>query len=222
MEVKLDDVLKPLIRVGVLRLGAVRIPEDHGDALWRRLDAVCEALHERWRGVSVSEIPGVQEARALYRSVRLDPTKTRPSSEALLRRAVKGKGLFRVHPLVDLFNLVSLTELLPVGLYDESKIAGTAACVRLGADGWGFDGIRKDRVNVSGRLCLADDLGPFGSPTSDSLRTSIEGSVQDALAVFFQPASGALDRMERALDSAAALGAEHLDAVIVSKNILGH
>jgi DNA/RNA-binding domain of Phe-tRNA-synthetase-like protein len=218
--VVLDEALSSIARLGVLRLSRMSLPEDGGEALWLRLERAGEALHIRWQGTAIADIPGVQEARALYRAVGLDPTKTRPSSEALLRRAVKGKGLYRVHPLVDMFNLVSLTELLPVGLYDASKIVGDTTRVRLGLPGWGFDGIRKGRVNVAGRLCVADAEGPFGSPTSDSLRTSIEGDVPRVLAIFFQPAEGDIDRLRRALDTAAELGESVFSAVLEERRII--
>jgi DNA/RNA-binding domain of Phe-tRNA-synthetase-like protein len=222
MIVTLDKTLAGIARLGVLRLSGITLPADGGEMLWQRLCSACDEIQRAWSGHAIAEIPGVQEARSLYRSVGLDPTKTRPSSEALLRRVVKGKGLFRIHPLVDLFNLVSLSKLLPVGLYDESKISGGTVTVCVGKEGWGFDGIRKDRVNVAGRLCIADDIGPFGSPTSDSLRTSIEGPVERALAVFFQPSSGDPARMDDALDSAMALCAEHLNAHVEEKSAIGH
>ena len=63
-------------------------------------------------------MPGAADARTLYKALGLDPTKTRPSNEALLRRALKGKSLYRISTLVDALNLSSLREQLPFGLYD--------------------------------------------------------------------------------------------------------
>ena len=65
-------------------------------------------------------------------------------------------------------------------------------------DGEGYEGIRKDRVNVSGRLTLADASGPFGNPTSDSARTMVTVETTSVLFVIYAPAgSGAAER-ERA------------------------
>ncbi len=61
--------------------------------------------------------------------------------------------------------------------------------LRLGTTGEGYDGIRKDRVNVAGRLTLVDADGPFGNPTSDSLRTSVSTATTRVLFVLFVPAS---------------------------------
>jgi DNA/RNA-binding domain of Phe-tRNA-synthetase-like protein len=212
--------LQGIVRAGVMRLDRLTWPADGGDALWEELSAAAREIHDRWRYLTVGEIPGVDEARRLYRAVGLDPTKTRPSSEALLRRVIKGKGLYRIHPLVDLLNLVSLSALIPVGLYDEAKLAGDLATIRIGGEGEGFDGIRKARVNVQGRLCVADRQGAFGSPTSDSLRTSIDGPVRRVLAIFFQYLAGESARLARALDQTAALAARHFGAVVHGKMVI--
>ncbi len=46
------------------------------------------------------------------------------SIEALLRRAMKGGEPFRIHPLVDFYNAVSLRHVLPAGGYDLAEIEG--------------------------------------------------------------------------------------------------
>ncbi|HEV8396016.1 MAG TPA: phenylalanine--tRNA ligase beta subunit-related protein, partial [Vicinamibacterales bacterium] len=50
----------------------------------------------------------VAAVRTMYKRVGLDPTKTRPSSEALLRRVRKGDPLPRINTLVDVCNWCSL------------------------------------------------------------------------------------------------------------------
>ncbi len=220
MRVVIHDELKEVVQAGVFRLSDLTLPDDNGDALWRVLTAETGKLRRRYGDRTVGQVPGVREARDLYRRVGIDPTKTRPSSEALLRRVIKGKELYRIHPLVDLLNLVSVTELIPVGLYDMLKIVGDKVTLRLGGEGEGFDGIRKARVNVAGRLCVTDGEGPFGSPTSDSLRTSIEGEVPAVLGIFFQPKGGDEGRLERALDRTAQLAGEYFGAVVAEKYLL--
>lgn len=221
MKIEIAGELADVLRVGAAHLGAMRLPTDSGDALWAELERRCAELAARYSGLTAGNIEACSETRRLYRAIGLDPTKTRPSSEALLRRIVKGKPLFRVHPLVDLFNLVSVTEQLSVGLYDESRIAGETVTVRLGAEGWGFEGIRRGRINVAGRLCVVDEEGPFGSPTADSERTSIEGEIERALAIFFQHRDGDPARLDRALDYAAELAQRHLSATVVEREVIG-
>ncbi|MFI5178737.1 MAG: B3/4 domain-containing protein [Vicinamibacterales bacterium] len=136
--------------------------------------------------------------RTMYKRVGIDPTKTRPSSEALLRRVRKGDELPRINSLVDIINWCSLESQLPFGLYDADRIEG-AVTLRLGQPGEAYPGIRKDEVHVAGRLTLADARGPFGNPTSDSARTMTTTATTRALVVIFAPAPVSAAVAERAL-----------------------
>jgi len=126
-------------------------------------------------------------ARALYRRFGTDPTRVRPSSEALLRRLKKGEPLPRVNSLVDVANAMSVQLQVPVGLYDMDKASGDDLSIRLGAEGEGYTGIRKEHVNVAGRLCVADSQGPLGNPSADSARTMITTDTQRAAWIYFLP-----------------------------------
>ena len=128
-------------------------------------------------------------ARALYRRFGTDPTRVRPSSEALLRRLKKGEPLPRVNSLVDVANALSVQLQVPVGLYDLDKAAGDELVIRLGAEGEAYAGIRKEHVNVAGRLCVADSEGPLGNPSADSARTMITTDTQRAAWIYFLPVS---------------------------------
>ncbi len=143
-------------------------------------------LRTRFEHTPVAEIPGIAAVRKAYHASGIDPTKTRPSSEALLRRVLKGQSLYTVNTLVDALNYCSLKFLVPFGLYDLDRVQPTVE-LRRGRDGEGYEGIRKDRVNVAGRPCLADAAGPFGNPTSDSDRTKITLATTRALVVPFLP-----------------------------------
>jgi DNA/RNA-binding domain of Phe-tRNA-synthetase-like protein len=127
-------------------------------------------------------------ARALYRRFGDDPTRHRPSSEALLRRVRRGDPLPRVNSLVDVANVVSLQLQVPVGLYDLGRVTGDLR-VRLGRDGEAYAGIGKDEVAVAGRICVADDIGACGNPSSDSARTMITTDTAEAAWIFFLPVS---------------------------------
>ena len=137
--------------------------------------------------------------RTMYKRVGLDPTKTRPSSEALLRRVRKGDPLPRINSLVDVCNWCSLEFQLPYGLYDASRIDGDIE-LRIGREGESYPGIRKDTVHVGGRLTLADRQGPFGNPTSDSARTMVTTDTVSAVVVVFAPAELGAARLDQVLD----------------------
>ncbi len=128
-----------------------------------------------------------EPGRNLYRSFGQDPTKFRPSSEALWRRLKRGEEFPRIHPAVDAINFLSLINSIPYGLYDFSKLRGDVK-VRTGRKGEGYEGIGRGFINLEGRLLLEDQCGPFGNPTGDSLRTSVDDGTKEFLYVIFAPA----------------------------------
>src|SRR5688572_3093901 len=166
----------------------------------RRLGEVERALREQ-------PPPNVAHTRTMYKRIGLDPTKTRPSSEALLRRVMKGDRLPRVNSLVDVCNWCSAEFQLPYGLYDLAHVQGPVS-LRLGRDGECYPGIRKDDVHVGGRMTLADDLGAFGNPTSDSARTMVTTAATSALVVVFAPHAVSMDWLVSVLDTTIARMAE--------------
>ncbi len=171
---------------GVLVLDGIRVQDNPSVA-----EATAELggkLVARYAGLLPSEIPGLQEARNLYKSFGMDPSRHRPSSEALLRRVLKGKDLYRISNVVDSCNLASLEFLLPVGMYDLERITGDIV-LRTGRTGEQYAGIRKGDVHLAGRLGLFDQTGPFGSPTSDSERTCTSADTQTIFAVIMATAS---------------------------------
>jgi DNA/RNA-binding domain of Phe-tRNA-synthetase-like protein len=187
------------------RIGMVVLPSVKADASDKRLRekmrAAAEDIRARHAGESPGRIDRVVAVRAMYRSLHMDPHHTRPSSEALLRRLLRGEPLPEINCIVDAANLWSVTTLCPVGLYDAGTLEGEIR-FHLGEEGSGYEGIRKDWVNVSNRPVLEDGLGPFGNPTSDSRRAAVTEQTRSLMAVAFQPPSfprGEVDLLEAEL-----------------------
>ena len=132
-------------------------------------------------------VPPLARARELYRRFGTDPTRIRPSSEALLRRIKKGESLPRINSLVDVANALSVQFQVPVGLYDLGKVVGDELVIRLGRDGESYEGIGKEKVNVDGRICVADAAGPCGNPSADSARTMITTDTESAAWIYYLP-----------------------------------
>ena len=150
------------------------------------------------------EVGTIAPARELYRRFGIDPTRVRPSSEALLRRLRKGEPLPRVNSLVDVANALSVQLQVPVGLYDLGKASGDELVVRLGVQGESYSGIGKERVNVAGRICVADAEGPCGNPSSDSARTMITTDTERAAWLYFLPVGE--DTLDRTAELIAVFG----------------
>ena len=192
MQFTLAPELSSIVRPGVLWFDGATVVER--DA---RLDAPLATAEAAVRAHPPAEITAV---RTMYKRVGLDPTKTRPSSEALLRRVRKGDSLPRINSMVDVCNWCSLEFQLPYGLYDAAHIDGDVE-LRMGLAGESYPGIRKDAVHVDGRIALADRIGPFGNPTSDSARTMVTTATTQAMLVVFAPRDVDRQRLDKVLDA---------------------
>ena len=202
IEVSVAAELAGRVRLGVFVLEGVTV-HDGDPALAAEVDGYCAELRARYGGGKSAEVPGAADARTLYKALGLDPTKTRPSNEALLRRALKGEPLYRISTLVDALNLSSLRSQLPFGLYDLDEVRPPIV-LRRGALGESYEGIRKGAVHAFGRPVLVDAVGPFGNPTSDSARTMTTTATTNALVVLYAPAGYAPSRLAGVLDATSA------------------
>jgi DNA/RNA-binding domain of Phe-tRNA-synthetase-like protein len=194
MEIRIE---LPSVNLGVVEADRVRVVlVDPG--LVRVMNQVCEQKRSEFTVESLAEAESIRAVREMFRDWGIDPSKYRPSSEALLRRVVQGKGLYGVSNLVDIGNVGSIETGWPYGCYDRSKIAGPMV-FRHGLRGESYEGIGKRTWHLEGRPVLADAQGPFGSPISDSTRSMIMESSRDILIVVYAPASAGDDRLTSAM-----------------------
>lgn len=194
----------PALRAGLpdLALGAlkarVRVSR-HDPSLWAELEERARRLEAEHSLAGMTETPEIRAARAAYRSLGKDPNRYRGSAEALLRRILQGKGLYRVNTVVDVNNLISLESLHPVGCYDLARLR-LPLQFRVGAAGESYKGIGKDIINIAELPVFADQDGPFGSPTSDSERSMIRDDSTEILMVIisFSGEAGISEHLARA------------------------
>jgi DNA/RNA-binding domain of Phe-tRNA-synthetase-like protein len=172
-------------RVGILQMDGVRVQESPAD-LKAMLNQLALEYATKYKDAPLGEIPTVRQIRGIFHRSGLDPTRYRPSSESLLRRAVKGKGLYFINSVVDLINYFSLKTLWPIGLYDADKLKPPIAW-RAGREGEWYEGIGRDRLNLAHFPLLVDQEGPFGSPISDSVRTRVTEDCTHILWITFAP-----------------------------------
>jgi len=214
LSLALDDALRGVLALGLLEAEGAVLGSNPPELVAERDQAVA-----RLAGKATADIPGVAETRALFHQLDLDPTRTRPSSEALLRRVLQGKGLPQVNTAVDVCNLCSLEDQIPLGLYDRDQIHGSVRA-RVGREGEGYPGIRKQRVNLGGRLLLADEEGPFGAPTSDSLRTAVQVRTRNLLVVLFCPPDRAGSDLTAALEHIADRLTRYCSAAVATVRVI--
>ena len=159
----------------------VFISEDNQE-LWQEIETECKLIESTTVLDQVGSHPAIRASRLAYRLCGKDPARYRLSSEALMRRAVKGNPLYHINNVVDLVNLVSLKTCLSIGGYDAEKIAGEVT-FDIGMKNEPYEAIGRGELNIEYLPVFRDTLSPFGSPTSDSVRTSVTGETTKFLMV---------------------------------------
>jgi DNA/RNA-binding domain of Phe-tRNA-synthetase-like protein len=177
----------PDVKLGVVEADGLRVAPAE-EALAHLMDDLCDRKRREFTVESLADAEPARAVRAMFRAWDIDPSKYRPSSEALLRRIVQGKGLYRVSNVVDIGNVGSIETGWPFGCYDRSRIR-PPILFRHGTTSERYEGIGKRTWHLEGRPVLADPDGPFGSPISDSTRTMITEAVHDALIIIYAPSS---------------------------------
>ena len=142
---------------------------------WARSEYTLERLRED---------PIVRAYRSFYWRIDVDPTKTRPSSEALLRRALRGRWP-RIMPVVDAGNIASARSLVPIGLYDLER-ARPPLSIRLSRGGEMFEPIGGRPETLRPGLPVLVDSGGLVMhlyPHRDSVHTMIRPETRVLLAL---------------------------------------
>jgi DNA/RNA-binding domain of Phe-tRNA-synthetase-like protein len=188
----------PGVRLGLIEATDVQVQLVH-PGLAAEMDAVCDGIRRTHTIDQIALLDPVRGVRAMFRAWGVDPSRYRPSSEALLRRVVQGKGLYRISNVVDVCNLCSIETGWPFGLYDSAHL-DPPIVMRLGQNGESYEGIGKQTWHLAGRPILLDSRGPFGCPISDSTRTMITESTRSLLSVIFAPAAVSESELQRALE----------------------
>jgi DNA/RNA-binding domain of Phe-tRNA-synthetase-like protein len=142
----------------------------------------CRELHATLKTEQISSLPAIRASRHAYKATGKDPARYRLSAEALLRRAVKDKELYRINNIVDLLNLVSISTGFSIGGYDAKKIAGTIE-LGIGKKDEPYTAIGRGLLNIEGLPVFRDNAGAFGSPTSDSERTAVASGIERFLMI---------------------------------------
>jgi DNA/RNA-binding domain of Phe-tRNA-synthetase-like protein len=129
MQIDISDIAAsfPDFRVAVVVARGLAIrPERPAD-----LDALIAtseaAARERWKGLELSEIPGVAAWRKAYRAFGIKKTSYRSSVERLMKNALAERPLPAINAFVDAYNAVSLRHVLPLGADDLAKVEGDLA-----------------------------------------------------------------------------------------------
>ena len=162
--------LAPDYAASILRCSIIN--PDSDELLWQELDAEIETFRQRYIVEDINKLPGIYEMRQVYKKLGKDPNRYRPSAEALCRRILKSKDLYRINTLVDMINMVSIHTGFSIGGFDCDKIAGDLK-LGVGVKEDVFHAIGRGILNIEGIPVYRDESGGIGTPTSDEERTKI-------------------------------------------------
>lgn len=187
------------------------------EALWELIVRESRNIREGQVREQISQQAAIAASRKVYRALGKDPARYRLSAEALMRRVVKGEELYQINSVVDLVNFSSISSGFSIGAYDADKIEGPVV-LGVGKEHEPYEAIGRGELNVENLPVLRDASGAFGSPTSDSLRTSVTLGTRHLLMVFF--GFGAFNTLDDALKNAASLlyefaGAQNLEHFVI-------
>lgn len=137
------------------------------------MDALAKDITDRYEVGDINKRPAIAATRAAYKACGKDPNRYRPSQEQLMRRVVRGLGLYHVNALVDAGNQFSLLTGCSIGCFDADKVQGDTLTLGVGREDEPYEGIGRGPLNISGLPVFRDEIGGIGTPTSDNERTKI-------------------------------------------------
>ena len=146
---------------------------EYSEELWQLIDELGEQFRQTLTTESLKDISAIAATRRVYKACGKDPSRYRPSSEALIRRMLQGKKLYQIDTLVDLINLASIKYGYSIGGFDGDKFDGDTLTLGVGREGEPYEGIGRGMLNIAGLPVYRDNTGGVGTPTSDNERTKM-------------------------------------------------
>lgn len=167
----------PKIKLGVILADVFYDKQNQN--LWAKINEQVEIIQQKTTE-EIKQIPQILTTREAYKNLGKEPSRYRPSAEALHRRLIKGKGMYKINNLVDAINFASILTGYSIGGYDRDKIIGDITFLK-GKKEDDYKAIGRGFLNIENLPVFSDEAGPFGSPTSDSERTMITQKTKNVL-----------------------------------------
>jgi len=186
----------------ILFFAELELIAENDERLDRLLDETAKKARERFDLKSFSSEPPAASLRKLFRAAGCDPTRYRPSSEALLRRILKGDDMPSIHPLVDISNCLSAELAAPCCVMTDGTFEPPLV-FRAGKEDESYQSLRGP-FRLEGKPLLCDTSGPLDCPITGNERVKVTRGTRRAWLVAYLPSD--------AVDAAAARGA--LEALV--------
>jgi len=167
-----DQIKSRLQHVAIASIQADVVVKPSDPLLTKKLNQVCNDFASSHNLEDIAKLKVIADSRKAYKTLGKDPARYRLSSEALLRRIVKEKGIYNINNIVDINNLISITSYYSICAFDLSKIEPPVEFT-IGCKEDEYYGIGRGLLNIENLPVFEDQIGKFGSPTSDSERVKI-------------------------------------------------
>ncbi len=147
----------PELSICVGAISNVSVEKDN-ERIQKLRKTVYEEVRANYKIETLKDNPTVRAYRDFYWKLDIDPTKTRPSGEALLRRVLHGSELPQISTVVDAYNLGSMKTIIPISGFDRDML-NPPFHVRFARKGETFTGIgmSKPLILEENMLVLADE-----------------------------------------------------------------
>lgn len=217
MNITVDNYLKNNCNVNIGYIAYTTNVVNTNNELWDYIESIIDNINEKYTLDNMKEQINIKTTRLAYKKIGKDPSRYRVSSEALIRRILQGKGLYKINNVVDTNNLISIETGYSVGSYDLDNIKGDII-FRIGKEGEKYQGIGKEMINIENLPVFCDDIGPYGSPTSDSTRAMVTDNSKEILTTIIS--FNAKENLLESLDLAKNYIVKYTNAEIISCGII--
>jgi len=222
MLVVIDDVVRSKfeICVGVAEIRGVKQDDASRERISRVMRRMEEELRKAYDLERVKNVARIRAQRDFFWRMGVDPTKSRPAAEALLRRVLAGKSLPRILPVVDAYNIASVRLLMTFSAFDARKVKGGLR-VRFAEDGEEVVLIGGRKKKLTGKeIVLTDEekiLCVYAH--GDVEATKVTDATTDVLLVAYGVPGMAAEEVARDLRAAASMILEFCGGTLVSSEV---
>jgi DNA/RNA-binding domain of Phe-tRNA-synthetase-like protein len=189
LEIRIEPEITELIsnfKIGFIQYEGISVGESP-QMLKGRLQLFQESIYFELEDKKLTDFPGIDEWRQIFKRTGKDPNRYRHSAEALYRRIQKQNYLQPVNSAIDLNNFFSLQYEVPIGIYDSEKL-NDPLTLRLGYDGEEYRGLNGRNNSLHRLIVSVDGKNAFGSPFVDSEKTAVTEMTKNAVQiVYLQP-----------------------------------
>lgn len=123
----------PSLTIGAVvakNISNIGISED----IQKQLKEIEKEIRAKYNSETLSQNPKIDVWRKAYSSFGAKPKENKSSVEGLYRMVLHGTSLRHINKLVDIYNLISLKHMVPVGGEDNDKIEGDITLTFAGSD----------------------------------------------------------------------------------------